>query len=94
MRVCLWTCACVHIQYMHIKRVRVKDLIFGEFPSQASDVVGRFLDLGLQAGRVSHLGGLLVHTLHLLQSLTARAQRRGGEGGGGSGRGAEEEGKR
>jgi len=45
------------------------DLIFGELPPQAADVLGGFWDLRLQTGGVSHLRALLVHPLHLLQRL-------------------------
>lgn len=49
-----------------------KNLIFGKLRPQTSNVVVRFCDLRLQAGWISHLWVLLVHTLHLFQSIAKR----------------------
>lgn len=46
------------------------NLMLGELSPQTADVLASFWDLRLQAGWVSQLWILLVHTLHLLQRVT------------------------
>lgn len=54
------------------------NLIFGELPPQTAYVLGSFCDLRLQAGGVSHLWILFIHTLHLLQCVTEVRQQEDG----------------